>query len=149
MSDAVDQGQPFRHTPLSRVGTLIHALLGPSETTVKEGPPKSRRISIRTDASESWPQATVHCVRSVYRTRYKRFWIPNVHRTLYTVSIVVDPEVLERYGEAPFAPVTFPLLCNPLLQWTTYPHLVAIFAFLDGLIDKLGGSIEMKRRIRI
>lgn len=134
---------PFQHTPLSRVGAFIDWLLGPSVTAKTEGPSKTREISLPTDASNPWPQATVSCVRVIYRTHYSRWWVPTVQRTLYTVSIDVPSLLIERYGEAPFAPVSYPLLCNHLLQWTTYPHLCAIHTYLDELYVTLD---ELRRK---
>jgi len=127
----------FNHSPLSLVGSAMHWLLGPSVTTVTEGPAKSRCVSIPTDTTDPWPQATVSCVRVIYRTQYTRWWVPNVNRTLYTVSMDVPPALRVRYGDELFEPVTYPLLCNHLLQWTTYPHLTAILAYLDALLVKL------------
>jgi hypothetical protein len=136
----------FKHTPVSRIGSLLHWIMGPSSTTVKEGPAKTRCVSLPTDSADPWPQATVSCVRSVYRTQYQRWWVPTVNRTLYTVSIDVPPFMLERYGQAPFAPITYPLLCNHLLEWTTYPHICAIHSFLDELLLNLGGSPTLSKR---
>ena len=127
----------FKHTTLSRIGSFLHWLLGPSTTSVTQGPIKTRTLSIPSDDTDEWPKATVICTRIVYRTSYKRRWVPAVHRTLYEVSIIVPPEVLAKYGQAHFQTTTYPLLCNRLLEWTTYPHICAILAYLDTLLDAL------------
>lgn len=135
----------FRHTPLSRVGSWLHWLLGPSVTTITQGPSKTRTLSLRTDQAGDWPRATLTCARLVYRTQYKRWWVPNTMQSLYEVSIEVTAEVMARYGAACFPTMTYPPLCNHLLQWTTYPHLCAILTYLDDLIPRMH---DINRRLR-
>lgn len=127
----------FQHTPLSRVGSFLQWLLGPSTTTVTQGPSKTRVLTLRTDQSGDWPRATVTCVRMVYRTVYQRWWIPTTVQSLYDVTIEVTAEVQARYSVATFAPVTYPLLCNTLLQWTTYPHVCAILTYLEAMTARM------------
>lgn len=137
----------FVHTPLSRVGAMIDWLLGPSSTSTIQGPAKTRTLTIQSEGSGVWPRATLSCQRLVYKTQYKRWWVPTEHRTLYVVSMSVPDEVIERHGAEAFASVTYPLLCNYFLQWTTYPHVCAILAYLDDLLCRLGGSMPTERSI--
>lgn len=139
----------FQHTPLSRMGAFLDWLLGPSSTTVAQGPAKTRILSIDTDQGGDWPRATMSCQQLVYRTQYKRWWVPSVKRTLYVVSMAVPQTLLDKYGPDAFAPRTYPLLCNDLLQWTTYPHVHAIHAYLDDLLARLGGSMVSQRSIQL
>lgn len=127
----------FHHTPLSRVGSWLQWLLGPSHTSATQGPSKTRSLTLRTDQSGDWPRATITCVRVVYRTCYERWWVPTAIRSLYEVSIEVTDEVQATYGASCFPTVTYPLLCPLLLNWTTYPHVCAIVAYLDAMTARM------------
>lgn len=136
----------FHHTPLSRVGSWLDWLLGQSHTTITQGPAKTRSLTLRTDQTGDWPRATITCARVVYHTRYKRWWVPSVVQSLYEVSIEVTDDVLTTYGAACFPSVTYPLLCNHLLQWTTYPHVCAIQTYLDDLTERMRAINRQLRR---
>lgn len=130
-------------TPFSRLGSFIHWALGPSTTTVKEGVSKTSQYTIRTDANNPWTHANVTCQRVIYHTQYARWWMPTIRRNLYVVSCEVAPELIEKFGKDVFEPKTYPMLCNRLLKWTTYPHLCAIHTYLDELRVKVA---EIRRR---
>lgn len=131
---------PFKHTSKSRIGEFWSRLLGESTTIVESGPPRTRTLVLRADHKEVWPRATVACTRIVYKTIYKRFWVPNVSQSLYRVEIYVPSKVLEDYPASYFEPVVYPPLCNRWLEWTTYPHLQAIHAFMDTLLVRMRGN---------
>jgi len=132
----------FVHTPLSRAGAVIHWLLGESSTRVIQGPSRTRTLVLRSDHQADWPRGTVTCSRIVYKTIYRRPWIPSTTHSLYHVEMHVPDEVRARYPAEYFESVTYPLLCNPWLEWTTYPHLCAIHAYLDTFLERLRGDYE-------
>jgi hypothetical protein len=127
----------FHHTPLSRVGAFLDWLFGPSETGITQGPAKTRTVTLRTADEGYWPRAIISCTRVIHRTTYERWWIPSVVQSLYEVSIHVPESTVEQYGSATFESITYPLLCNELLQGTTYPHVCAIGAFVDQMAKKI------------
>jgi hypothetical protein len=127
----------FPVTPYSRLGEWLLWLFGPSTTTVKEGVSKTSEYTIRTDEHNPWTHATIKCVRIIYHTQYRRWWMPSIRRNLYIVSSDVAPELIVKYGKEVFRTKAFPMLCNRLLKWTTYPHLIAIHTYLDELRNKV------------
>lgn len=122
---------------------MVHWLIGESTTRVIQGPPKTRTLVLRADHRANWPRGTISCTRIVYKTRYRRFWVPNLTHSLYQVELNVPDEVRKRFPAEFFDTVTYPLLCNSWLEWTTYPHVCAIQAYLDTLLERMrahGGS---------
>jgi hypothetical protein len=124
-------------SPISRLGSWLHWIFGPSTTIVKEGASRTSEYTIRTDEQNPWTHASVKCVRIIYHTNYKRWWMPTIRRNLYVVTGEFAPELIEKYGSELFASKTYPMLCNRLLKWTTYPHLCAIHTYLDELRVKV------------
>ncbi len=139
----------FIHTPLSRLGVVMDWILGPSITTIAQGPTKTRTLTLRSEDRGDWPHIRISCTRVVYNTRYKRWWVAAINRTLYEVTVDVPEFLREKHGPEAFAPMTYPLLCNQWLQWTTYPHVRAILTYLDALLERLGGAMVTARSIQL
>lgn len=131
----------FEPVSWSRLGEIVDWLAGPTHTEITFGPFESKSFSLITTPNERHPPATISCQRETFRTRHYRWWIPTTVRNLYHVSIAVEDSLKTRYGADLFAPRTFPLLCNRLLKWTTYPHICAIEAYLDDVQN----AIEQKQ----
>lgn len=127
----------FPVTPYSRFGEWLLWLFGQSTTTVKECDSRTSEYTIRTDDQNPWTHATIKCVRIIYYTQYDHWWMPSLRRNLYIVSSNVAPELVAKYGKDAFRTKSFPMLCNHLLKWTTYPHLCAIHTYLDELRNKV------------
>lgn len=132
----------FIHTPLSRAGAVIDWLLGPAQSRVIQGSTRTRTLVMRSDHQADWPHGTITCSRIVYRTEYSRFWVPHTTHSLYQVETHVPDDVRQSYPVEYFETVTYPLLCNRWLEWTTYPHMCAIHAYLDALLERLRGDYQ-------
>ena len=116
---------------LEVLGELIDALIGPSTTCTYLGAFPHHSETLRSTVNGHQIDVGVTSRRIVYRTHYKRWWMPDHTEVVYEVvghvpeesKHLVDPRVLQ--------PITYPLLCNPMLKWTRYPHFYAINAYLD------------------
>lgn len=121
----------------SRAAVLLRWLTGESSTTITEGSTEHQSITLETTNAIQWPAASITCTRIIFTTKYTRRWMRPVVRNFYEVSISVQESLYEHYGKEIFAPATYPMLCNRFFKWTTYPHLLAISAYLDELYRKL------------
>lgn len=137
MIKPLDISRPFDHTLRSRLGELIDRLEGPCRVYETDGPIKSRVLTLSSTEEGDYPKALVHCYRTTYVLAYRRWFVKNRKRTTYRVSIEVDLNLIERYGQSVFADKTYPLLCSRFLEWTTYPHVCAIDAFTDQLYEAI------------
>lgn len=121
------------------VGILVDAVKGPNYTYIYEGKDKEHTEQVDL-SSVGYVDVKVVSKQIIYRTRYKRWWIPDSIDTLYEVCGSVPAEMmLELEGKVSplfFQPAIYPLLCSRLLRWTSYPHTYAINAYLDRLLVK-------------
>lgn len=119
-------------TFLEHVGGIIDRWWGSNYTREFNYRPESATQSLQSRVTEDGYHLTITSRRKTYVTTYRR-WLFRVHRhrVVYEVVCTAPPEVKEKLDPIFFIPVTFPLLCNRLLQWTPYPHILAIHAFLE------------------
>lgn len=116
---------------LEVIGALLDAIVGPSTTCTYLGTMKHVTEKVRTTVNGNHLDVGVSSIRTVYRTHYSRWWIPDATLVVFEVvghvpdasRHLIDPRLL--------IPTVFPLLCNPLLKWTSYPHYYAINAYVD------------------
>lgn len=118
---------------LELMGALFDTLKGPSITNTYEGRMKHEIHQLRPSKSDFNVDVCVQSRQIVYMTTYTRWWVPNHKRTVYEVRGVASDDWRGRLPEGFFDTVTYPLLCSSLLQWTEYPHVIAIHAFMDRL----------------
>lgn len=125
------------------VGLAVNRLKGPHHTAIYLGNTKNRVWKVQTTAYPEWVDAHILSRQVVYRTSYKRWWIPDTMRTVYVVSFAA-PETLklalkEKLDDRTYRlledrlneTITYPMLCGSWLRWTRFPHTYAINAFLD------------------
>ena len=115
---------------METLGQLLDALAGPSVTTTYVGHVKHETFQVNTCYMESIC-FSVQSKQIVYHTRYLRPWIPDTHHAIYEVTGLVPDPYRDRVDPLFLATVTYPALCNDLLKWTQYPHILAIHAFID------------------
>lgn len=116
---------------LEVLGELLDRFLGPSTTTECVVSEKNEEMSIEPTFHSPKIHLTIRSRRITYKTTYANWYIPDIYHTLYVVvglallehRELIDPKLLE--------PVVYPLLSNPLLKWSEYPHAYAINAYLD------------------
>lgn len=123
---------------LKRVGgILLDALTGPCETA--EWRIESHYQTFQHSPSEL-PRALAHVPlqavvvesrRIVYRTYYKRRWIPDRVRLVFQVQGRCPDAIRALLPPAFFETMVYPCLSNNWLRWTEYPHVAAINAFID------------------
>lgn len=119
------------HKLLEILGELFDVLTGPSKTTVSIGRAKQSTFTLKQTLMGPDIEVSVTSRQIVYHQRYERWWIFDRHRTVYEVVGNASEEYHARLTPQFFEPVIYPMLCHPLLQWTEYPHVYAINAFLD------------------
>lgn len=121
------------------LGVLIDAIKGDNTTRIYQGNDKHHIEQVQIEpTTEGWIGVKIISKQVIYHTKYKRWWIPDSRSTVYEVCGVAPPELKERVSKvAPllFEPVTYPMLCNPLLRWTDYPHQYALIAFCSKAYD--------------
>ncbi len=115
------------------LGELYDALKGPSITQVFEGKVKNEIVRMHATAVQDDVVVYVQSRQIIYRTTYSRLWVPSHCRTVYEVVCVAPEYLREKLDARFFIPTVYPMLCNPLLKWTEYPHAMAINAFIDGI----------------
>lgn len=117
-------------TFLELVGGLIDRWRGSNFTRIYSGNKETEVHHLKSKVLEDDFFVTITSRRIIYLTTYRRWWIPNRRTTVYEVVCSASPEVRAKLDPIFFKPVIYPLLCSRLLQWTPYPHIYAIHAFL-------------------
>lgn len=117
---------------LEIIGEYYDALKGPSTTSVYPGQSRNEiyRISPN-DAEGATFQIGFESRQIVYHTHYRRWWVPDERHSLFEVIGTAPMDVRPHIDPRLLDPVTYPMLCNRLLQWSRYPHVLAILAYLD------------------
>lgn len=114
------------------LGVCVDALQGPSQTAIFEGESKHAVEVLRPSVEDrDGVQLHITAREIIYHTRFTRFWVPDMKRTVYEVTGSVSEQYRDKFDSRLFETVTYPMLCNPLLQWTRYPHMYAIHAYID------------------
>lgn len=116
---------------LKASGILWDAITGPCETSEVTGDFPNQYHHYMPDILPSDQKARVVSRKILYRTRYRRWWIPDRHFALYQVCGVAEGQVQGELVPRFFEPLLFPSLSNWLLRDTEYPHVYAVNAFLD------------------
>ena len=130
----------FESAKTHRFERIMDLLHGESRTVKIRGPSKMRTVVLKSPHTSDIPMTTVVSTRLVFKTIYRRLWMPSKSRSLYRVEIYVPEELRNRYPEDFFSPVTYPTLCSRWFQWSSYPHLKAITAYLDRLAERMRGE---------
>lgn len=116
---------------LEVLGELIDSFMGPSRTThVRD----DRRFAcFELESTEDGPAGilTIRSQRLIYRTTFDRWYIPDVHRTVFEVVGLALPDQRRSLNPLLLQTVVFPALSISLLKWTRYPHYYAIHAYMD------------------
>lgn len=115
---------------LSRyVGILLDAITGSCDTYVADVKDPLPTYRYHPTLKEMPTGTYVESRRTIYRTHYHRWWIPDTYHVVYTVrglageGLVVSPEYTQT--------LALPSLGNRLLMLTEYPHAYAVRAFLN------------------
>lgn len=119
-----------------KIGWLIDIIQGPRTTRVFEGGTKFQYEKVRPMIASEDVDVGILSTRTIYRTVYERWWMPDHYRCIFTVTCIVpehmrgslDPRLLET--------IHYPTLCNRLLEDSQYGHIYAIHAFLDRILLK-------------
>lgn len=112
-------------------GEFLELLRGPGITEIVDGETVHRMVTVtyKSDALEY----EISCKRIIYKTTYRRFWIPSSRFAVFSVcGRVVDGQVhrsLERTE-------IYPDMSAFGLRETGYPHVRAISAYLDSVASK-------------
>lgn len=122
-------------TFLEHVGGIIDRWGGGNYTLELNLRPETATQSLSSRVTEDGYHLTITSRRKTYVTTYRRRFLlgtrRKIHRVVYEVSCTAPVDIQTQLDPAFFIPVTYPLLCNRLLQWTPYPHILAIHAFLE------------------
>lgn len=116
---------------LEVLGELLDSVIGPSTTVQSFSHSDFTDVTLEPTFRGSKVHLTIHSRRVTYRTEFERWYIPNVHRTVYEVVGTALPEHRASFDPKLFEPVVYPMLSLSFLRWTQYPHLYAIHAYLD------------------
>lgn len=116
------------------IGEVLDSVKGPSSTRMILGVSKFTTHTVRPDVRGEAIDVGIRSRQVVFRTEYRRWWIPNIQRTVYEVVGYAPEEYRDQFNPCLFEPMTYPMLCNRLLKWTEYPHLYAIHAYMDRAI---------------
>lgn len=119
------------HWFLSQLGVLWDRLLGERRTKETFEEVAYPTVTYRTDSNVQEVTLGLEIRQRVYRTQFKRWWVPDKLFVLFEVvafaseaeAPFIDPRFFER--------ITFPMLCNPFLRQTRYPQAYVMQAFLD------------------
>jgi hypothetical protein len=117
-------------TFMEHIGGLIDRIKGTSYTRTYTDVPRSEVHHVQSNIFGDEFSVTITSHRRIYLTTFRRWWIFNRRTTVYEVSCEAAADARSRLDPLFFTPVTYPLLCSRLLQWTPYPHIYAINAFL-------------------
>lgn len=116
---------------ISKLGGLIDFLVGSRTTLEYKGEAAYRSVTLRPSLAEDDVEIGVTITQTIYQTNYQRWWSRKRTHSIYQVVAFAPPDVREKLDPLLFEPVTYPMLCNPLLKHTRYPHLYALHAFLE------------------
>lgn len=123
------------------LGYIVDFLRGPCETVEVEGDTGTRSFRYSPDNLPGSTEVFVESRRIVYRTIYRRRWVPNSSRSVYRVQGNAPAELRPRINPAFFEVVYYPTLCNWFLRWTEYPHVYATLAFIDRFHDQFDKNL--------
>lgn len=127
---------------LELLGRLTEWVRGPFTTTLAtEQDPVNQVFRLQSQKANSPMRVYVESYRLMYKTRYRRGWIPNTCRCVYVVRGHADGLDDQQLPDDFFQPQTFPCLSGWLLRWTTRPHLYAIHAFMDQFLSRYQGIL--------
>lgn len=116
---------------LEKIGSLLDWLVGDRTTVEYTGEVAHRSVTLRPSLADDDVEIGVKITRTVYETRYKRWWLPSTVHSVYHVLAFAPDEIREQLDKRLFEPMVYPQLCNGLLQRTRYPHMYALHAFLE------------------
>lgn len=121
---------------LEVLGELLDRVIGPSYTCTYLTNSRHSIEKVRSTVNGPDIDVGVTSRRIVFRTHYERWWMPDVTLVVFEVVGHVPEESKHLLDPRVLQPVTYPLLCNPLLKWTRYPHFYAINAYVDRIRPK-------------
>jgi hypothetical protein len=113
------------------LGLLVDWVLGPKQVLLHRGEVQYDSQTLRATYAGLPEKLTITSKQVMYHVKYQRSWVPDRKRSVYIVVCEIGDEFKDRFNPHLFIPQTFPILCNPLLHHTEYPHTYAIHAFLD------------------
>lgn len=116
-----------------KVGWLLDMLTGPRTTSVYDGGVKHKTERLRPHFVPNEVEIGVISKRIIYRTRYKRWWVPDSFRCVFEVTAYAPAEFRDKVDPRLFETHYYPSLCNRWVAESQYGHLYAIHAFLDRL----------------
>lgn len=116
---------------LTHWGKWIETIRGPSVTITHKGRRKSAIEQLRPSQEYGDVDLILEAREVIFKTHYRRAWIPDVKRSVYEVQGSVNERYRHLFDAKLFEQVTYPLLCHPALRGTRYPHLFAMLAYLN------------------
>lgn len=116
---------------MEKLGVLMNKIVGDRITVEITGPMSERQLTLRPSLADEDVEIGVKITQYLYRTNYSRWWMPHTVDSVYRVVAFAPEETRAKLDQRLFEPLVYPLLCNPLLRNTKYPHMYALHAFLD------------------
>lgn len=113
------------------IGLLVNWAVGPKQVLLYQGEVRHDSQTLRVSYSGIPEKLTVTSKQIVYHIQYRRKWIPDRKKSVFVVVCDIADEFRASMNPKLFVPQAFPVLCNPLLHNTEYPHAHAINAFMD------------------
>jgi hypothetical protein len=113
------------------LGVLHDAVMGPCNTTLSDSHPVNAVQRFSPDALANKSEVFVESRRLVYKTVYRRPWIPNKLSIIFLVTGYAPDHYRDKLPPEFFETVSYPNLASYLLRWSDYPHVFAVDAFVS------------------
>lgn len=117
----------------NKIGFFLDLMAGPRTTHVFEGNTHYQVEKLRPTFVTTEVEVGITSTRIIYRTKYKRWWMPDKYRCVFEVRAYAPEDMRARLDPRLFETHHYPGLCNHLVESTKLGHYYAIHAFLDRL----------------
>lgn len=114
---------------------LMNFIAGPFETRQVQSPIPNEVHRYVPDNLDPDEVAYVESRKIIFRQSFHRWWIPDRDYAIYQVSGYYEGPFSERLSEKFAETITFPSIGWRSFHKTDYPHLFAIHAFLDRIVQ--------------